>query len=255
MFLKFNQIFPTVIDDSEIPNDLLRELKNPQLQKQKMYLNEETHVEVYLSLIPLVEEISRIRMRDIVYKHRQLFHYDCTKVKGYLLHALYGIIKDIHLEVDEWQHRIRYGTMLPRVKRALFYKLLFSINEMRDHNEYDEHIHDNRLWNIFQNQAPFDKEDFKKEILLYYDILLDSNLNLNFPVKSIVNISLNFYRSSYLARYGVYDPAYPPDRTWRNYQQLKNAPRFFPRRGGDNINDYRDAAQAVEDEEWYWLSD
>ena len=145
MFLKFNQIFPTVIDDSEIPNDLLRELKNPQLQKQKMYLNEETHVEVYLSLIPLVEEISRIRMRDIVYKHRQLFHYDCTKVKGYLLHALYGIIKDIHLEVDEWQHRIRYRTMLPRVKRALFYKLLFSIDEMRDHNEYDNKIHDNRL--------------------------------------------------------------------------------------------------------------
>ena len=252
MFLKFNDIFPTVVHDNELPNELLQDLCNHELQKSKMSMNEETHVHVYESLIPLVEEISRIRMRDIVDTHCQLFHYDESEVKGYLLHALYGIIKDIELEVDEWTNPRRHGIWLPGVKRELFYKLLFSIDEMRDHNEYDRHIHDNRLWNIFQQHAPFDKEDFKREILLMYDILSDSNLTLDFPVKTIVNISLNFYRSSYLARYGIYDPAYPPDRTWPNYEQLRNAPVFH----GPNYDyDYRDYAQAVEDEEWYWLSD
>ena len=224
MFLQYNDLFPTVVYDSELSNDLLQDLRNHELQKSKMSMNEETHVRVYESLIPLVEEISRIRMRDIVDTHCQLFHYDEDEVKGYLLHALYGIIKDIELEVVEWTNRRRHGTWLPGVKRELFYKLLFSIDEMRDHNEYDEDIHDHRLWNILQQQAPFDKEDFKREILLMYDILSDSNLTLDFPVKAIVNISLNFYRSSYLARYGIYDPAYPPDRTWRNYEQLRRAP-------------------------------
>ena len=73
MFLKFNDIFPTVVHDNELPNELLQDLRNHQLQKSKMSMNEETHVHVYESLIPLVEEISRIRMRDIVHTHSLLY--------------------------------------------------------------------------------------------------------------------------------------------------------------------------------------
>lgn len=74
MFLKFNDTFPTVVHDNELPNELIQDLRNHELQKSKMSMNEETHVHVYESLILLVEEISRIRMRDIVDTHCQLFH-------------------------------------------------------------------------------------------------------------------------------------------------------------------------------------
>lgn len=245
MFLQYNDLFPTVVYDSELSNDLLQELRDTELQETKMSANEETHVQVYESLIPLVESISQIRIEQIHKIHKRLFHYDEGEVKGYLLHALYKIIKEMWLEDHEFKYcNDRFGENVMIVKRELFHMLIFSIEELRDQEEYNHLIRDSDLWNILRSQPPMDREYIKREMDIFLDVLEVSQLSYASHVTDIVNISLSFYRSSYLARLGLYDPAYPPDETWHNLYQLRNAPHF------DAPRDH-----TVEDEEWYYGSD
>ena len=228
MFLQFNEIFPTVVNFSELSDDLLKNLRNTRLQMVKMTKNEETHVRVYDNVISLVEEISQIEINEINYIHRRLFHFDEEELKGYLLHALYNIMKQMHLGINEETYENDHIELFQceMVTRYLFYELVFSIEELRDQEEYNELIRDSGLWTIVENQPCFDREYFKREILIFYDVIYNSELISNLTVPTIVNLSLNFYRSSYLARLGLYDPVYPPDETWSDYERLRHAPSF-----------------------------
>ena len=228
MFLQFNKKFPTVVNFSELSDDLWKKLRDTRLQMIKMTKNEETHVRVYDNVISLVEEISKIEINEIKYIHRQLFHFDEEEVKGYLLHALYNIMKQMHLGINEETYENDHIELfqVEMVKRYLFYELVFSIEELRDREEYNDLIRDSGLWTIVENQPRFDREYFKREILIFYDVIYNSELKYNWSVPTIVNLSLNFYRSSYLARLGLYDPVYPPDETWSDYERLRHAPSY-----------------------------
>ena len=71
MFLKFNDTFPTVVHDNELPNELLQDLRNHELQKSKISMNEETHVHVYEKLIrkvPTKSNMSSKMHNDVLQK-------------------------------------------------------------------------------------------------------------------------------------------------------------------------------------------
>ena len=70
------------------------------------------------------------------------------------------IMKNMHLEVGEWEYCTdRFGIFnVVRVKQHLFYMLIFSIEELRDQEEYNDLICDSGLCNILQSQTTMDKE-------------------------------------------------------------------------------------------------
>ena len=262
MYLKKTETYPEVVQDNDIPADVLQKLqwtKNyNESQQLKIILNEEEYMEISDSLFQSIREIQDIDFEKIHEEHRKAFA-DKKELQNILYYATYKAIKDNHLGFNIFNDNDAKPLLNFKLKQSLLFRVVHAFDKFRDLERYNGLISDYMQYVLEDQEYEYDRDYIEREVMAYYSKLCETHrFHRNFSIEFIVNAAMDHYKS-FLIHFGYYDPAYPPDHKWKNYYEVFHPScyrsRLFHGETASDIDNDRYERESEDSFNWKYLNE